>query len=209
MQLVEKVKMTTEEIDIFLNKIPTGRVATINEQGYPVIIPVNFVYVNQCIYFHSSSVGEKLNHIQKNPRVGFEVDQNILTLPSYYSYGSTDPSKGNTFYRSVVIVGNARIVEDDSDKLIPLQKLMEKYQPEGGYDPVSLDHQALKHTTVVEIAIEKMTGKKKIGQHWPEERRIHVAEQILKYHPDYKRILDEIEIKIIDHEDDVRLVINK
>lgn len=209
MQWIEKVKMSDEEIGSFLNKMDTGRLATISEEGYPVIIPLNFVYLNHCIYFHTAPVGEKLIHIQRNPKVGFEVDQHILTVPSYYSFGSTDPAKGSTLYKSVVIVGQARMLENDSDKILPLQKLMEKYQPEGGYDPVALDNKAIKHTTVIEIAIEKITGKKKIGQHWPEEKRLYVAKQIMKDYPDYQRILSEIEIEMIDNGNEVTLAIKK
>jgi nitroimidazol reductase NimA-like FMN-containing flavoprotein (pyridoxamine 5'-phosphate oxidase superfamily) len=46
-------------------------------------------------------------------------------------------------------------------KLEILERLMEKYQPEGGYQRVS--EEILGRTAVIEISIREMTGKEHVG----------------------------------------------
>jgi len=42
-----------------------------------------------------------------------------------------------------------------------LERLMEKYQPEGGYG--AIPEEALKKTAIIEISIREMTGKERLG----------------------------------------------
>lgn len=196
MKNVEAFQMNENEISIFLHKARTGRMATINTEGFPVIIPLNFVYLNNRIYLHTAPIGEKVQNILGNSHVGFEADQNIVTLPAYYFYDSNDPSEADTLYRSVVIKGYAKLIESNEEKVYPLQKLMEKYQSEGLYQPVTTENKGLQHVEVIEIKIDTITGKKKIGQHWSSEKRLHVAEQIMKYNQDYEEIFNEIGLSI-------------
>jgi hypothetical protein len=112
---------------------------------------------------HSHVRGEKLDNIRRNQKVGFEVDKNLEFLPSYF----TDPTYAefaDTLYISVVIKGNANIVSDKGEKTIALNGLMEKYQPEGGYESIKPDMDILKGVEVIKIIPESLRGKYKIGQ---------------------------------------------
>jgi nitroimidazol reductase NimA-like FMN-containing flavoprotein (pyridoxamine 5'-phosphate oxidase superfamily) len=196
--------MDEEEIINFLARSKTGRLATINVHGFPLVLPLNFIYLNRCIYIHSNPFGEKIKNIINDPKVGFEVDQNIVTLPSYYFYDSSDPSETDTLYRSVVITGYAKVIKTNEEKVVPLQKFMEKYQPEGSHQLVTIQNKGLQYVDIVEIKIHSITGKKKIGQHWSAEKRLHVANQIKKYNKNYQEIFSEIDIRI-----DESLSVNK
>jgi len=92
-----------EKIIEFLSSQQTGRVASIDENGFPQIIPMNFVFINDTIYMHSHIRGEKLGNIRRNQKVGFEVDKSLEFLPSYFS-DPTDASLADTLYISVVII---------------------------------------------------------------------------------------------------------
>jgi nitroimidazol reductase NimA-like FMN-containing flavoprotein (pyridoxamine 5'-phosphate oxidase superfamily) len=46
-------------------------------------------------------------------------------------------------------------------KLKILERLMEKYQPEGGYGEIL--EEILKKTAVIEISIQEITGKENLG----------------------------------------------
>ena len=82
MQLLGKLEINSKQKIIeFLDKESTGRIATIDKNGYPQIIPMNFVFTNNVIYMHSHVKGEKLQNITNNHKVGFEVDRNLG--PSY------------------------------------------------------------------------------------------------------------------------------
>ena len=60
MQLLGRLEIKSKEKIIeFLNQQETGRVSSIDKDGFPQIIPMNFVYANDAIYMHSHPKGEK------------------------------------------------------------------------------------------------------------------------------------------------------
>ena len=162
----------------FLNDENTGRISSIDEGGYPQIIPMNFVFINDSIYLHSHTKGEKLDNIRRNSKVGFEVDRNLEFLPSYF-FDPNDASLADTLYISVVIKGEANIINDVEEKVLALNALMKKYQPEGNYEPMNEDMEVLDAVAVIKIIPNEMNGKYKIGQNMSKQERVELAEHIL------------------------------
>jgi len=201
MQLLGKLEIKSKEKIIeFLSSQQTGRISSIDENGYPQIIPMNFVFISDVIYMHSHVRGEKLDNIRRNQKVGFEVDKNLEFLPSYFS-DPTDASLADTLYISVVIKGNASIVSDKEEKTTALNGLMKKYQPEGGYEPIKPEMDVLDEVVVIKIIPKSLRGKYKIGQNMNMKSRIDLAKQILKRGtPTAKETLDIMGFKIIDDE---------
>lgn len=201
MQLLGKLEIKSKEKIIeFLSSQQTGRISSIDENGYPQIIPMNFVFINDVVYMHSHIKGEKLDNIRRNQKVGFEVDKSLEFLPSYFS-DPTDASLADTLYISVIIKGNASIVLDREEKTIALNGLMKKYQPEGGYEPIKPEMNVLDEVVVIKIVPESLRGKYKIGQHMDRKLRIDLAKQILERNsPTAKETLDVMGFEIIDNE---------
>ena len=107
MQLVGKLIIKSKDKIIkFLSEESTGRISSIDKEGFPQIIPMNFVFLNNSVYMHSHIRGEKIENIKRNSKVGFEVDRNLEFLPSYFS-DPDDASLADTLYISVVIKGEA------------------------------------------------------------------------------------------------------
>lgn len=196
----------------FLNEEKVGRVASIDVQGYPQIIPMNFVYVKNdsidtqtgnnnigAIYMHSHPFGEKIENIKRNSKVGFEVDSYVCFLPSYY-FHPTDASQADTLYVSVVIKGNASIVQDSVEKARALNALMKKYQKEGGYESLASNMGSVREVTVLKIVPDQIRGKYKIGQHWIPRYRLKMARNIVQREGEdnAKRILKIMGIEITD-----------
>ncbi len=180
MQLIGIFKINSfEKIKDFLNDEHVGRISSIDENGFPQIIPMNFVFLNDAIYIHSHVKGEKLNNISRNNKVGFEADRELEFLPSYFE-DPHDASLADTLYISVVIKGIASFVTDREEKTIALNGLMEKYQPEGQYDPIKSDMRVLDAVTVIKIVPETIGGKYKIGQDMNSTDRMDLAQKILK-----------------------------
>ena len=180
MQLIGKLIIKSKnKIIEFLNQESTGRIASIDKDGFPQIIPMNFVFLDEVIYMHSHVKGEKIDNIKRNSNAGFEVDKNLEFLPSYFS-DPEDASLADTFYISVVIKGEARIVEDRNEKVRALNGLMTKYQPEGKYVPMRPDMPVLNHTAVIKIIPNEMNGKYKIGQNMNKKDRTDIANKILE-----------------------------
>jgi nitroimidazol reductase NimA-like FMN-containing flavoprotein (pyridoxamine 5'-phosphate oxidase superfamily) len=145
-----------ETILAILERAQVGRMATVNRKGLPVIKPINFLYWDGKIYIHSSTKGEKISDIRRRSPVCFEVDE-----PVAYVAAMGPACRSSYYYRSLIVKGNAAIVSQPDRKLKILERLMEKYQPEGGYEEVT--GEILKRTAVIEISIREITGKEHLG----------------------------------------------
>ncbi len=178
MQLVGILQIKSyEKIKEFLNGEHVGRVSSIDVNGFPQIIPMNFVFLNDAVYMHSHVKGEKLDNISQNNKVGFEADRELEFLPSYFE----DPHNAalaDTLYISVVIKGIGSFVSDREEKTLALNGLMKKYQPEGNYDPLQSNMRVIDAVTVIKVTPQSLHGKYKIGQHMSSDERMNLAQKI-------------------------------
>jgi nitroimidazol reductase NimA-like FMN-containing flavoprotein (pyridoxamine 5'-phosphate oxidase superfamily) len=221
MQLTRKFEISSiHNIIKFINNEPVGRISSIDSNGFPQIIPMNFVFVQSsqmnskdkndrdfkgimtaselgAVYMHSHPFGEKLENIRRNSKVGFEVDRHVCFLPSYFFHPS-DASQADTLYISVVMKGNAFLVNDNNEKAAALNALMQKYQKEGRYEPLDENMPSVKEVSVIRVDLKEIRGKYKIGQHWPAPYRLKMARNIAarEGQVDSKPILDIMRIKI-------------
>ena len=199
MQLVSILEIKSyEKIKEFLNDEHVGRISSIDANGFPQIIPMNFVFRNDTVYMHSHVKGEKLDNISKNNKVGFEVDRELEFLPSYFE-DPNNASLADTLYISVVIKGIASFVSDREEKTLALNGLMEKYQPEGYYEPIKSDMRVLDAVSVIKVIPQILHGKYKIGQHMNSNDRMDLAKKILeKNSPTVKTTLKIMGFEEID-----------
>ena len=205
MQLVGILEIKSyEKIKEFLEDEHVGRVSSIDTNGFPQIIPMNFVFRNDAVYMHSHVKGEKLDNISRNNKVGFEADRELEFLPSYFE----DPhnaSLADTLYISIVIKGIASFVSDREEKTMALNGLMEKYQPEGNYDPLESTMRVLDAVSVIKIVPTSLHGKYKIGQGLNSDDRMILAKKILeKNSPTAKTTLKIMVFEDID--DGLRMI---
>ncbi|WP_027631949.1 pyridoxamine 5'-phosphate oxidase family protein [Clostridium hydrogeniformans] len=150
---MKKFQLTSEQIDALLHDAKTGSFATINENGYPYAVGMHFIYFNNKIYLHGLPKGQKIDNIKRNSKVCFEVNELIGLLIA----NDDNPCNTNAEYNSVVILGNASLVEDINYKGEVLNKLVEKYTPE--FIGKELPSNMVKGTAVIEIDIVECTGK--------------------------------------------------
>ncbi len=152
----ERELKNRETMIAMLERSPVGRIATINQKGFPVIKPVNFLYLDGRIYLHSSTKGEKMEDIQRGSPVCFEVDE-----PIAYMIASTSACRASYYYRSILIKGKAAFVKDRDKKVKILGRMMAKYQPEK--NDGEMPEEILEKTAVIEILIKEITGKENLG----------------------------------------------
>ena len=151
-------KMTDTEVDMTLRTAMVGRLG-ICRNGQPYVVPVNFAYENGHVYIHCADVGMKIEFLQGNPSVCFEVDEHLKTMaaPMVCDY--------ETAYRSVIAFGTARILTDLKEKTVGLKSIVAKYAGrENAERLVSKTVDGYRSpqgskTTVVQITIERITGK--------------------------------------------------
>lgn len=180
MRLLGRLEIKSKEkIKEFLDAEHVGRIASIDETGYPQIIPMNFVFLNDAIYLHTHTRGEKLDNIKRNDKVGFEVDRELEFLPSYFE-DPKDASLADTLYISVVIKGSASIIEEKNEKALALNGLMKKYQPEGGYEPLTPEMDVIDEVAIIKVMPDSIRGKYKIGQNLRKGERADLAKKIFE-----------------------------
>ena len=159
------------EIERILGLARIGRLATMGSDGYPYITPVNFVYHNGNVYFHSAPSGEKLDNLKTNPNVCFEVD-----IPLAYLDSGFDPDSGvcrlHQLFHCVIIRGRASIVEDDHLKAQCLNALVGKHEQRVDHDPVIPELPGFSKCVVVGIEPVSISAKTDAFQYKsPEFRR--------------------------------------
>ena len=143
--------LPTEESIAILEKMTNGTLALHGEDGYPYAVPVNYVYADGKIYFHSATKGHKVDAIMCNDKVSFCVVERDEIKPAEFT----------TYFRSMIAFGKARILEDEDEKQLALRLLADKYShgEPGVEDEIA---KGFNHLLMVEITVEHLTGKEAI-----------------------------------------------
>ncbi|MBP2025340.1 pyridoxamine 5'-phosphate oxidase family protein [Peptoniphilus stercorisuis] len=142
-----------EEIKELLLKVQTGSIATLNENNIPYVLAVHFVYMDNKIYIHGLPKGEKIDNIKRNSKVGFTAYE----VQGFLLDKDEKPCDTNTEYKSVVLNGDAKIIENLELKKSVLKKIVEKYTPH--LADKEIPENMIKGTGVIEIEIDEITGK--------------------------------------------------
>ena len=146
----EEKKITDRDtLEAIIRQASVCRLA-LCDHGVPYIVPVCFGYKDNNLYFHSGAGGRKLEILDRNNLVCFEMDINTRLVVG------SKPCDWSMNYLSVIGTGHAYLVVDPEEKVQALNQIMNHYSgPPGDYDQETLDK-----TTVIRIEIESMTGKK-------------------------------------------------
>ncbi len=180
-----------------LYKAPAGYLAFNGADGWPRITPVNFVYEEGWIYWHGAVAGERFNCLREDPRAVFVAVLMPLYIPSYFAAEENATAATSTF-KSVIVRGHVSSFIDPEEKCQVLNKLMGKYQPEGGYRKITPnDHlyaKILPATGVYGLRGEEMVGKFKFAQNKsPEDRQKIITKLKERGGPGDLAVAEEIE----------------
>jgi len=118
----------------------------------PYVVPMNFAYFNGNIYLHSHMDGTKMSYIKQNPRVCFEVDDGEIVT-------GENPCDFSWNYKSAIAFGEARILESNEERINALKIISDKYSFGKSKQITPEVMGKNKHLMLVEIKIDKMTGK--------------------------------------------------
>jgi nitroimidazol reductase NimA-like FMN-containing flavoprotein (pyridoxamine 5'-phosphate oxidase superfamily) len=137
----------------FLSQAEVGRVAMAVDNE-PYVIPVNYFYEDNRVYFHCAPMGRKLEMMGSNSRVCFEVDEMIAVKPGQRAceYGA--------YFRSVIAYGNASLMPEGIEKVRILNQLTHRYAPTASFAPVT--EEDARSVGVVMIELTEVSGKGKL-----------------------------------------------
>ena len=121
--MTKRERQITDETQI-RNILDTGKVLHLGlaVDNEPYVVPMNYGYTYEgeklVIYLHSAVRGKKLDMIQANPKVFFEIDCDIMPFEGRL------PCQYGMVYSSVMGRGVAHIVEDVEEKKRAMSILM-------------------------------------------------------------------------------------
>lgn len=131
-----------------LNEAEYAVLSTVDENGDPYGVPLNFCVVAGCIYFHCAAEGWKIDNILCNRSVSFCVVGDTEVLPGKFS----------TKFASAIVSGDSEEVFD-LEKQLALEGLLKKYAPDFLEKGKRYIVEAEEKTRVFKIIIKELTGK--------------------------------------------------
>ncbi len=146
-------QLSQEESEAVLLRGTAGVLALMGDKAFPYAVPISYVYDGEHIYFHSALTGHKIDAIRQNPNASFAVIDQDEVIPEKYT----------TAFRSVIVFGSIRIIEDDTEKRAAVRKLALKYAPDNTEQQHAAEIDgAWSRFCMLEMSIAHMTGKQAI-----------------------------------------------
>lgn len=128
-----------------------------NAEGQPYVIPTNYGRAGDTLYLHGSAASRMLRTLSGGVPVCVtvtHVDGLVLARSAFHH---------SVNYRSVVILGIARLVEDPAEKMEAL-RIFTEHVMKGRWDDVRQPtEQELKGTMVLALPLEEVSAKVRTG----------------------------------------------
>lgn len=141
--------LPAEECQRILENASSGVLALSGDDGYPYAVPLSFLYRKGKLYFHCAREGHKIDAIRRCEKASFCIlDQDQVV-----------PEQRTTWYRSLILFGRVRILEDDAERLEAIEKFNYKYSPideEGARQEIK---ETWPRLCLLEMEIEHISGK--------------------------------------------------
>ena len=136
-----------ECIDI-LKEQPRGVLAVYGENSYPYAFPMDYIYMDEKLYFHCAKEGHKLDAIAADNRVSFCVMDEGFRKDGDWALN----------IRSIVIFGKVKRINDADETVKIVRQIGLKYYPAA--ESVEEDiRKAIARVQILELTIDHMTGK--------------------------------------------------
>jgi len=144
-----KQQLSEAECVQILESCTSGVLALSGDEGYPYAVPLSYLYVDGKLIFHGARTGHKLDAMRKNDKASFCVIKQDEVLPEKYT----------TAYKSVIVFGRMRILENPEDIRDAALALGEKYYPGHHASAAAEAVGAMPALCVFMLDIEHMSGK--------------------------------------------------
>ena len=146
----KKQKLSHEECISVLIQEKRGVLSVLGDENYPYGVPINHYYNREDghVYFHSGKRGHKIDAMAASDKVSLCV----------YDGGSRKKNGWALTFRSVIVFGRVRLVEDYNRAMDISRKLCYKFTEDEAYIAGEIEKFG-KATAVYEIVPEHITGK--------------------------------------------------
>ena len=157
-QMRKAARQKDEEwaLNVF-DRAPFVTMSMIRPDGTPYGLPLSLIRSNRrTFYFHCADEGDKLDCIRANPVVSLSAVNRCA--PKF----ETEKKNFTMYYDSAIALGEAEIVTDNSEKIMALRLLCQRFLPKHMENFDEAIKRSLERTVVVKITLtEPSVGKSK------------------------------------------------
>lgn len=170
-RLPERGSYDRPTVDAILDATIVCHLATVDDDGRPLVIPMQHARVGDVVYLHGSAASRHLKRAGRGTEVSVAVTllDGIVVAHRLFNHSVN--------YRSVVLRGTAEAVDDPAEKRAALEAFTERLLPGRWAEADQPDDRELKATIVLRLPITEASAKQRSG--WPG----HVDEE-----PDLSRL---------------------
>lgn len=172
-----------DAVDRFVQLQELARLITVADDSIPHVGLYPFVYDGKTFDLHLVRSDEQIKDLKARPRCVLEVDEILAVIPSYW-VSREYAGAATAYHRTVIFECEATVVEDPAAVAAQQERLLARYQPEGGFrslDPESpLYRGAMTQLAAVRLDISRWRAKFKLGQNRPAEARRQVIAELRK-----------------------------
>jgi len=182
----DKEITSRQEIDTIIGSALVCRIA-LADGDEPYVVPVSFGYDGEALFIHTAKSGRKIEFIEANSRVCFELEDNVslqaddgdackwtFAFESVIGYGTIteletaeaddgDACKWTFAFESVIGYGTITELETAGERARGLNQIMLHYSGREW----EIDEAAIATTRVWRIKIESLTGKRSVEKPAP------------------------------------------
>ncbi len=167
------------QVDGFVDAHELGRLITVGADGIPHVGLYPFVRSAATVDLHVVREDEVAVDLRARPRCVFEVDEPLGVIPSYWVHAEYGGS-ATAYHRTVIFECTATVLDDPAAVAAQQQRLMARYQPEGGFRAIDPDDPlyrgALRQLAAVRLSVNRVRTKFKLGQNRPPETREKIVQ---------------------------------
>ena len=149
-----KQSIPEEECIKILENGESGVLGVIGDDGYPYTVPLNYIYTDGKIYFHTAKSGHKNDAIANNEKVSFCVVEKSVIKPEEFT----------SDFKSVVAFGKAKIISNPEEMRKAMDIITRKYSPNASDETINSKIDVrFNALAIIEMTIEHISGKESMS----------------------------------------------
>lgn len=125
----------------------------IDTNGLPYGVPLDYIYRNDCLYFHGAKEGRKVDAMRIDPRGCAVILGDTIVISE----------KLGRKYNSVIVEGSIELIDDAEIKREVMTWVVESNSPDYMEKGKAIIERMLDRVLIYKFKIETMSGKHGIG----------------------------------------------
>lgn len=153
--MLKKMRRFKQQLDFetckaILKRQKQGVLSLIDQDGDPYAVPINYLYYQDKIYFHSAKQGHKIEALKLHPKASFcVIDKDEIV-----------PEKLTTYFRSVICLGHIYPIENQEAIIKPFSRAFNPTISDEDIDKEFKQFQS--QLMILEMTIDQISGKEAI-----------------------------------------------